>query len=568
MVTGIRSSRHPVRVRLGIIVLVVAALLATPTVALAADDYPYPGQTGVDPWGFYKSYCTSFVAWRMNRNAGPMSFYNYMDGGHWGNAGNWGANARALGYTVDRTPVAGAIAWWGYGTVSTLGHVAYVEVVNCDGTIVVEDYNYNVRLGYTRRTIAASSVSGFVHFHDMPPDSTPPVITLACVRDGDTYGGPVTPAFSAADAALDSVSATLNGAPHTPCTTISAPGSYTLAVTAVDEAGNRSSTTARFTIDPDATDASVAFCTIAGANRYETAVKTSQAAFDTAPAVVIATGENWPDALGGAAFAGAVGGPILLTPAASLPPVVLAEIRRLGAGEAIILGGEGAVSPDVEAALVAELGEDAVTRTGGVDRYETAGLVARETRAALGDAYDGGCFVATGADFPDALAAAPLAAAEGWPLVLTAPDGLGGATLEAMGDVGVSSAVVLGGTAVVDESVEATLATWLGDDAVERIAGADRYETAAKVADYGITRGLAWEGAAIATGQNFPDALAGGVLQARVGSVLLLTRSAVLAEPVRARLAAECASVRSLRYLGGDAAVSCAVKAAADTAVR
>lgn len=571
-VTGIRISRHLVRAWLGIIALVIATLLVTPSAAVAIDDYPYPGQSGTDPWGFFKGYCTSFAAWRMNRNAGPMSFYNFMGGGHFGNAGNWGDNARALGIPVDRTPAVGAIAWWDYGTVSALGHVGYVEVVNADGTIVVEDYNYGTERKYTRRTIAVSgskeSPSGFIHFRDIPPDTTPPVITIACVRDGDTYAGPVTPSFSAADAALSSVTATLNGTPFVSCTTVPAAGSYTLVVTATDKAGNSASASARFTIDPDARDASVAFTTIAGDDRYDTAVKMSAAAFDDAPTVVIATGENWPDALGGAALAGAVDGPILLTRAGSLPPVVLAEIRRLDAREAIILGGEGAVSGAVAKALVAELGAGAVTRIDGADRYETAERVARATRAALGDAYDGGCFVATGSDFPDSLAAAPLAAANGWPLVLTAPGELAVATRGAMGEIGVSSAVVLGGTGVVDASVETTLVAWLGDDAVERIAGPDRYETAALIADYSVGAGLAWEGAAIATGENFPDALAGGMLQARSGSVVLLTRSAALVEPVRARLAAQCGSARSFRYLGGDGAVSCAVKAAADVAVR
>ena len=575
---GIRISRHLVRARLGVIALVIVALLVAPSAAMAVDDYPYPGQSGTDRWGFFKGYCTSFVAWRMNRNAGPMSFYNYMDGGHFGNAGNWAANARFLGIPVNSTPAIGAIAWWGFNTISDLGHVAYVEAVNANGTIVVEEYNYNPRV-YTRRTISLSDTrarpSGYIHFHDLPPvppppppDTTPPVIALACVREGGVYAGPVTPSFTAVDAALASVTATLNGSPFAPCTTISAAGSYTLVVTAIDKAGNNASTTACFTVDPDAPGASVAFTTIAGADRYATAVKVSETAFDSAATVVIATGENWPDALGGAALAGAVDGPILLTRAGSLPAATLTEIRRLGAREAIILGGEGAVSADVERTLAAELGEGAVTRLGGLSRYETAEKVVRATRLALGDAYDGGCLVATGEGFPDSLAAAPLSAANGWPLMLTTPDELGPTARAVMDEIGVSSAIVLGGTGVVAESVEATLAAWLGEAAVKRIAGADRYETAAAIADFAVEGGLAWEGAAIATGENFPDALAGGVMQARSGSVLLLTRSAALVDPVRARLMAERASVRSLRYLGGDGAVSCAVKAAADAAVR
>ncbi len=540
---------------------------------MAADDYPYKGQSGIDPWGFYMGYCTSFAAWRMNRNAGDGSFTNFMDGGRFSDAGNWGANAQKLGIPVNTTPAVGAIAWWGYGTISTLGHVGYVEAVNADGTIIIEDYNYSVRLGYTRRIVSLSDTrarpTGYIHFHDLPePDTIAPVITLACVEDGATYAGPVTPSFSAADTALKSVTATLNGVPFATCSTIAEEGAYTLTVTAVDTSGNTSAETVAFTIDFEAEDPHVAFTTIAGADRYETTVKTSQAAFESASTVVIATGENWPDALGGAALAGAKGGPILLTRAASLPPTVLAEIRRLGASEAIILGGEGAVSPAVEQALAAELGGNAVSRIGGATRYETAELVARATRDALGGSYSGMCFVATGESFPDSLAASPLAAAQGWPLVLTEPGALAPSARQAMEEIGVSGAVVLGGAGVVAESVESTLAAWLGDDAVERISGVDRYETAAEVADFAVAQGLCWDGAAIATGLDFPDALAGGVLQGRAGSVLLLTRGTTLVAPVRDRLAAECGDVRSLRYLGGDGAVSCAVKAAVDAVVR
>jgi putative cell wall-binding protein/surface antigen len=556
------------RARLGMTLLIIAALLMVPSAAMAVDDYPYKGQTDVDPWGFYKGYCTSFVAWRMNQNAGEGSFTNFMDGGRWGDAGNWADNARNLGIRVDRTPAVGAIAWWAQGTVSASGHVAYVEAVNTNGTIVVEDYNYSVDRGYTRRTITASSVSGFIHFHDVPVDTASPVITLACVADGATYAGPITPAFTASDASLASVSATLDGGPFASCSTISAEGEHALTVIATDGAGNTATTSVTFTIDFDAADPSVAFTTIAGSNRYETAAKVSAAAFDSAESVVLVTGENWPDALGGAALAGATDAPILLTRTASLPGETLAEIRRLQARSVVILGGTGAVSTAVEQALVAELGPGTVTRIGGADRYETSARVARAARAALGDGYGGECFVATGASFPDALAASPLSAAEGWPLVLTPPDGLTGSARGAMEAMGVSRAVVLGGTGVVGTPVEDALRTWLGDGAVERIAGADRYETAAKIADRAVAEGLQWEGAAIAVGTDFPDALAGGVLQGRSRSVLLLTQGTKLADAVRARLASDCAEVRSLRYLGGNSAVSCAVKATVDGVVR
>lgn len=554
-----------------IALLVVTSLLAVTPAAMAIDDYPYPAANSgaIDPWGFYYRYCTSFVAWRMNRDGGAASFRNYMDGGHWGNAGNWRANALALGYPVNNTPAVGAIAWWAAGTVSTLGHVAYVEAVNRDGTVVVEEYNYGLRLQYNRRTIPVSEPSGFIHIHDMPPpDTTPPVITLSCVKDGAIYASAVTPAFSAADAALKSVTATLDGAPFTSGAFVDAPGRHTLEVTATDTVGNKATCTVAFTIDPAAVDPDVAFTTIAGLDRYETAVRMSRTAFDSASHVVIATGENWPDALGGAALAGALEAPILLTHSGSLPPIVLAEIERLDATSVVILGGNGAVTSSVESTLRTHLGEDAVDRIGGADRYATAELIARAVVHGSGDAYDGTCFVATGSDFPDALAASPLSAAKRWPLVLAAPGGLSGSTAATIDEIGVTQAVVLGGSGVVPENVVKSLAAvGLDEGAVKRLAGADRYATAAAVAGYAAGQGMSWDGGAIATARDFPDALAGGVLQGRLGSVMLLTSSATLVPEARDLLSANKAEIRSLRYLGGEGAVCTAVKLAVSQAL-
>ncbi len=62
----------------------------------------------------------------------------------WGNAKNWYANAIALGYPVDNVAQVGAIAQWesGCGGVCSSGHVAYVEKVNSDGSIVASEYNF------------------------------------------------------------------------------------------------------------------------------------------------------------------------------------------------------------------------------------------------------------------------------------------------------------------------------------------------------------------------------------------------------------------------------------------
>lgn len=97
-----------------------------------------------DPWGFYKKNCTSFAAFRLNRNAGDGSFTNSMNNGHWGDAHNWDDNAQTLGIPVNQIPEVGAIAHWGAAEWNNNGgHVAYVESINSDGSVNIEEYNYS-----------------------------------------------------------------------------------------------------------------------------------------------------------------------------------------------------------------------------------------------------------------------------------------------------------------------------------------------------------------------------------------------------------------------------------------
>ncbi|MBN2848486.1 MAG: cell wall-binding repeat-containing protein [Coriobacteriia bacterium] len=342
------------------------------------------------------------------------------------------------------------------------------------------------------------------------------------------------------------------------------PGEYTVRLMVTDDDGATAQASAQVTVLP-----TFSVQALAGVNRYETAVQVSQNAFPGgADAVVIATGRNWPDALGGTSLAGALGAPVLLVDTHSVPSDVMAEIARLGASSAIILGGEGAVGAAVEDALAAELGSVNVERIGGANRYITADLVAARTRAALGSAWDGTAFVATGANFPDALAAAPLAAAQGWPLYLAHPaSGLSDVTKAAM--AGVTDALVLGGEAVVTPVTKSYLEEALGPSHVTRLAGSDRYKTSVTVATYAVTRaGHTWDGVGITTGQNFPDALAGGVLQSVSGSVMLLTPSTALSADAAAALAANKGCITSVTFYGGASAVSDVVRAAVVSALQ
>jgi putative cell wall-binding protein len=236
-----------------------------------------------------------------------------------------------------------------------------------------------------------------------------------------------------------------------------------------------------------------------------------------------------------------------------------AEIQRLGASSIVILGGPKAVSVQVENALIAEMGEENVERIGGADRFDTADAVATRVVEVLGDGYDGTAFIATGGAFPDDLAASPLAAAQGWPVFLSGPDSVRDETLAAIGALGVTDLILLGGDAAVPPETDVTVMA-LGFSAV-RIGGADRYETAAKVAAYGVDHaGLGWDRVGITTGANFPDALAGGVAQGKRGSVVLLTYPDSLADATRDALVANRAAITTVTFFGGSDAVATAVR--------
>lgn len=95
---------------------------------------------------------------------------------------------------------------------------------------------------------------------------------------------------------------------------------------------------------------SVAFIhRLSGSSRYETAVEISRQTFTSprVPVVYVASGQNFADALAGAAAAGALGGPVLLTEPTKIGDATIAEIARLDPERVVVLGGPSVVSPTV-----------------------------------------------------------------------------------------------------------------------------------------------------------------------------------------------------------------------------
>jgi putative cell wall-binding protein/Tol biopolymer transport system component len=280
---------------------------------------------------------------------------------------------------------------------------------------------------------------------------------------------------------------------------------------------------------------------LAGADRYATAAAVSEHSHpDGAAVAYVATGSNYPDALAGAVTAVRDGGPVLLAGHDVLPEATATELRRLSPERIVVLGGPSAVSPEVGERLE-EIAP--VTRIAGRDRYATAAHAAAASFPEGADVV----YVATGRAFPDALVAASLAAGpEPGPILLVGGNDVPPSTAAELARLAPQRIVILGGPEAVPSWVEDAFAQVAP---VERLAGPNRYSTAAAVA----ARVPAGDTAYLATGENHPDALVSGAAAAATGSPLLLVTAKAIPEPTDVALGQR--QVAHIHVVGGSAAV-------------
>lgn len=268
-----------------------------------------------------------------------------------------------------------------------------------------------------------------------------------------------------------------------------------------------------------------------------TRVSTSTMLLDNAAnksEVVLATGRNFPDGLVAGALAGATKSGVVLTMGTNaIEPETLNKLKSVGTSKVTIVGGTGAVSQGVEDSLKAAGIQ--VERIAGANRYDTAFRVFENMKASgklkLNARGEPHVFVATGRNFPDALAASAVAAKIGAAVVLAdtpeqvnrvagaQPYAVGGQTFKLMSNMGVS------------------MSGWFD--------GENRYDTANKLVNWSVWRG--GDTVMVAVGTNFADALAAGPLAASTGQLLVLANpsSAVLKVP---------AGVKNLVFIGGEGA--------------
>ncbi|AXH96697.1 cell wall-binding repeat-containing protein [Ornithinimicrobium avium] len=249
---------------------------------------------------------------------------------------------------------------------------------------------------------------------------------------------------------------------------------------------------------------------VGGENRYGTAALLAEE-YASPDVVFVASGQSYADALSAAARAGSVDSPVLLTRSTSLPRETALALQVLDAASVVVVGGPAAVSASVYDEVDALTGDVPISRLMGDDRYGTAAAISGQFDAAST------VFVASGLDYPDALAAAARAGDTESPVLLVRQDRVPAATVAELTRLAPEQIVLMGGTTAVSEAVQESLGAY---GTVTRVGGDDRYETAALLAESIDTSARVF----VASGRGFADALSGAAVAGRDGAPMLLTR--------------------------------------------
>ncbi len=282
---------------------------------------------------------------------------------------------------------------------------------------------------------------------------------------------------------------------------------------------------------------------IFGENRYSTAAAISQALFEKQSTVILACGNNFADALAGSSLS-AGKYPILLTGPDKLSPETEREIKRLQAEKVVILGGQNAISTEIEEGLKASY---KTLRIFGKDRYETAAEISKF----LGSKSH---MLASGKIFPDALSGSGLALIKGQTILLSEKD----QTNKALSNFFYQTTISLdfvGGPNVLSEKLEENLLNISKAQTSTRYFGEDRYETALAIAKE-IGKSKKIETVVIASGENFPDALTASVLLKELKGVLLLTPKNNLRQDIIDFLYDKRLDISNIVFVGGKEAIS------------
>ncbi|MDP4178386.1 MAG: cell wall-binding repeat-containing protein [Bacillota bacterium] len=256
---------------------------------------------------------------------------------------------------------------------------------------------------------------------------------------------------------------------------------------------------------------------VQGTNRFKTSIAiadkvVSDATLDN---VVLTSGYDFPDGLSGSTLAKKLNAPILmagnLSDSQDALNYIYAHLKQNG--NVYILGGTGAVSKDTEETLKNK--GYIVTRLAGQDRIGTNTSITESLNTPEGTPV----FIANAYSFPDALSVSSIAAINGYPILLTSTNTISSSIKDDLSKIKPSTVYIVGGTGVVSSDVENSIKALLPSSSIQRISGANRFETSMNV----FTKfNLDTTNVVLASGLDFPDALSGSQLAAKLNASIVL----------------------------------------------
>lgn len=278
----------------------------------------------------------------------------------------------------------------------------------------------------------------------------------------------------------------------------------------------------------------------AGSDRYLTAIAVSQSGWtEGASTVVLTTGEDYPDALSAAPLAGKYKAPLLLVSPSGISPETATELKRLNAKKAYIVGGKGVITGNLERQL-SLMGISSV-RLAGVDRYDTALAVAKVIGTSKG------IFVTSGVEFADALSVAPIAAASGMPILLVPEDDLTPKEKAFVSKLKSPQMVIVGSATQIPQTIRDQFPSAVN------IEGGDAYVRNTALLQYfgdTVNRDTIY----VATGEDFPDALAASALAQKDKNPLVLVKGNQIPAAAKSYLSANVIS--QIKVFGGSGVIS------------
>ena len=252
---------------------------------------------------------------------------------------------------------------------------------------------------------------------------------------------------------------------------------------------------------------------ISGENRVQTAIEVSKKMFkEGTNKVVLANQDNYSDVLTASPFAKANNASLLYVSSNSISKEVMSEISRLKAKEITIIGGEKSVDEGLKKEL--EKRNFKVDRLSGIDRYKTSAKIA----AKLINDKTTTLEIASGENYADALSLNNAAEKDKAPILLVRVNAIDKSVEDVIKSSKASLINIAGGEKSVSESTKVNVKK-ISNATVNRIGGADRYETSILLAKYSGAK----EVVVVASGENFADALVAAPFSAKQKGAILLT---------------------------------------------